>query len=216
MTLYDPPPKNGEKTDMTERDRFADQRRQEEEYFRRKEQELIEKMRHRSAMEAKRQELYQAVGVADPKILEDLQELGYTRETVGLLHLLPLVRIAWAEGKITKSERELIFEAARARGVLPGSPGFEKLAEWLNRRPTEEFFDKTMRVIRAILMVLPEEELESSKRDLLSYSTRVAEASGGILGMGKVDRKERALLEEIAKTLEQSHKSAAKEVLDQK
>jgi len=202
---------------MTERDRFADrERRQEEEYFRRKEQELIEKMRHRSAMEAKRQELYQAVGVADPKILEDLQELGYTRETVGLLHLLPLVRIAWAEGKITKPERELIFEAARARGVLPGSPGFEKLAEWLNRRPTEEFFDKTMRIIRAILIVLPEEELESSKRDLLSYCSRVAEASGGILGMGKIDRKERALLEEIAKILEQSHESAAKEVLDQK
>jgi tellurite resistance protein len=200
---------------MTERDRSRE-RRQEEEYFRRKEQELIEKMRHRSAMEAKRQELYQAVGVADPKILEDLQELGYTRETVGLLHLLPLVRIAWAEGKITKSERELILEAARARGVLPGSPGFEKLAEWLNRRPTEEFFDKTMRIIRAILMVLPEEEMESSKRDLLSYSARVAEASGGILGMGKIDRKERALLEEIAKILEQSHESAAKEVLDQK
>jgi hypothetical protein len=198
---------------MSERDR---ERRQEEEYFRKKEQELIEKMRHRSAMEAKRQELYQAVGVADPKILEDLQELGYTRETVGLLHLLPLVRIAWAEGKITKSERELILEAARARGVLPGSPGFEKLAEWLNRRPTEEFFDKTMRIIRAILMVLPEEEMESSKRDLLSYSARVAEASGGILGMGKIDRKERALLEEIAKILEQSHESAAKEVLDQK
>jgi tellurite resistance protein len=211
------PPRNGEKTDMTERDRFADRKRgQEEEYFRKKEQELIEKMRHRSEIEAKRQELYQAVGVADPKILEDLQELGYTRETVGLLHLVPLVRIAWAEGKITKPERELIFEAARARGVLPGSPGFEKLAEWLNRRPTEEFFDKTMRVIRAILMVLPEEELESSKRDLLSYSSRVAEASGGILGMGKIDRKERALLEEIAKILEQSHKSATKEVLDQK
>ena len=121
-----------------------------------------------------------------------------------------------ADDLVTQPERDLIFEAARARGVLPDSPGFEKLAEWLNRRPTEEFFDKTMRIIRAILMVLPEEELESSKRDLLSYSSRVAEASGGILGMGKIDRKERALLEEIAKILEQSHKSAAKEVLDQK
>jgi hypothetical protein len=203
---------------MTERNPYADRERsQEEEYFHKKERELIEKMRQRSAMEAKRDELIQAVGVADPKILEDLQELGYTRETVGLLHLLPLVRIAWAEGKITKAESELIFEAARVRGVLPGSPAFEKLTEWLSRRPKEEFFDKTMRVIQAILMVLPEGELESSKRDLLSYCTRVAEASGGILGMGrKIDRKERELLEEITKTLEQSHKSAAKEVLDQK
>jgi tellurite resistance protein len=201
---------------MAERDSFG-KRGQEEEYFHKKEQELIEKLRQRSAMEAKRQELYQAVGVADPKILDDLQELGYTRETIGLLHLIPIVRIAWAEGKITQAERELIFEAARAREVVPGTPGFEKLAEWLKRRPTEQFFEKSMQVIQAILMVLPEEEVESSKRDLVSYCTRVAEASGGILGLGgKIDRNERAVLEQVAKMLEQSHKSAAKEVLDQK
>jgi hypothetical protein len=203
---------------MAERDSFADRKRgQEEEYFRKKEQELIEKMRHRSAVEADRRGLAEAVGVADEKILDDLQQLGYTRETVALLHLLPLVRIAWAEGKITKPERDLIFEAARLRGVVPESPAYEKLTGWLNRRPAAEFFDKTMRVIQAILMVLPQEQRESSKRDLVSYCTRVAEASGGILGMGrKIDDNERALLEEIAGMLEQSHKSAAKEVLDQK
>jgi|RhiMethySRZTD1v2_1073278.scaffolds.fasta_scaffold96023_2 tellurite resistance protein len=203
---------------MSDRNPFADRERgQEEEYFHKRERELIEKMRERSAIEAKRQELYEAVRVTDPKVLEDLQELGYTRETVGLLHLLPLVRIAWAEGKITQAERALIFEAGRARGVEPGTPGYEKLTEWLNRRPSEKFFDKTMQVIQALLMALPEKEVESSKRDLLSYCTRVAEASGGILGLGrKIDRNERAVIEQVAKMLEQSHKSAAQEVLDQK
>ena len=102
---------------MSDRNPFADSERgQEEEYFHKKEQELIEKMQRRSAIEAKRQELFQAVRVTDPKVLEDLQELGYTRETVGLLHLLPLVRIAWAEGKITRpSASSSSKRPARAR-----------------------------------------------------------------------------------------------------
>jgi hypothetical protein len=205
-------------TDMSDRKPFGDREHNPEaEYFYKKELELIARMRERSAIEAKRQELYEAVGVTNPKILEDLHELGYTRDTVGLLHLLPLVRIAWAEGKITQAERDLIFEAARARGVEPGTPAYETLTDWLNRRPSEKFFDKTMQVIQALLEVLPEKEVETSKRDMLSYCTRVAEASGGILGLGrKIDRNERAAIEQVAKMLEQSHKSAAKEVLDQK
>jgi hypothetical protein len=203
---------------MTDRNPFADRKlNQEEEYFFKKERELIEKIRHQSAIDAKRDELYEAVGVADPKILEDLQELGYTRETVGVLHLLPIVRVAWAEGRITKAEREIILEAAAPRGVVPETPAYEILTGWLTRRPTEEFFDRTMRIIQAILTVLPEDEMESGKRDLLSFATRVAKASGGILGLGKkIDPKERALLEQIADLMKTSGKSTAKEVPEQK
>jgi len=203
---------------MTDKNPLGDRKHsQEEEYFFKKERELIEKIRHRSAVEARLHGLYEAVGVADPKIIEDLQELGYTRETVGVIHLLPIVRVAWAEGKITKPERDLILEAAVPRGVVPGTPAYEILTGWLTRRPTEEFFDKSMRIIEAILTVLPEEEMAKGKRDLLSYCTRVAEASGGILGLGnKIDRKERALLEQIAESMKTSHKSTAQEVPEQK
>src|SRR5688572_334272 len=170
---------------MAERDSIKDRGRgMEEEYFRKKEQELIEKLRLSARADAERRQIGDAIGVTDEKTLNDHLELGYTRETVALLHLVPLVQVAWAEGNVSKRERELIMEAAGARGVQVGSAAHKKLAEWLERRPSDGFFQKTLAIIQAILGTLPEDKQEGSKRDLVAYCTRIAEASGGILGLG--------------------------------
>ena len=63
----------------------------EDEYFRRREKELIQKMQQRAEDEAARRRLGEQMGVADEDILRDLQALGYSPETVMLLHLVPLV-----------------------------------------------------------------------------------------------------------------------------
>jgi hypothetical protein len=143
--------------------------------------------------------------VADAEILQDLLGLGYTPETVMLLHLVPLVQTAWAEGGVSDRERALIVEAARARGVEPGSPADQKLAEWLTSRPSERFFERTLRAIRAFLEARPAEEREASRRELLSYSTAIASASGGVLGIGAVSAEERAVLARISSELERAH-----------
>src|SRR5262245_34324206 len=81
---------------------FGDRRRaHEEEYFRRQEQELIEKLKQRGRDEATRRQLAERSGLADEEVLRDLQTLGYTPETVMLLHLVPLVQMAWAEGSVS-------------------------------------------------------------------------------------------------------------------
>lgn len=178
-------------------------RSKEEEYFHKKEKELIEKMRERSAVEAERGAMAKSIGVADEKILADLQALGYKRDTVALLHLVPLVEMAWAEGGVEQRERELIYEAARLRGIESGTPAYQQLNDWLTRRPSEEFFQKTLRVIRAMIQSLPKDEQQESKRDLVAYCTRIAAASGGILGLGnKTSAAEKKLLEKIAGELE--------------
>jgi hypothetical protein len=188
---------------VTERDAFADRGRGlEEEYFRKREQELIEKLRRRAAAEAELHRLGEQSGVADEEILRDL---GYTPETVMLLHLVPLVQMAWAEGGVSDRERALIVEAARARGVEPGSPADRQLAEWLTSRPSERLFERTLRAIRAFLEARPAEEREASRRELLSYSTAIASASGGVLGFGAVSAEERALLARISSELERTH-----------
>ena len=103
---------------MADKDALGDRRRGlEEEYFHRKEKELIEKMRRHAEEESARRRLGEKAGVASEDILNDLQELGYTPETVMLLHLTPLIQTAWAEGSITPRERELIIKAARSRGI---------------------------------------------------------------------------------------------------
>jgi hypothetical protein len=162
-------------------------------------------MRQHAEGEAERRRLGEQAGVADEGILQDLQALGYTAETVTLLHVVPLVQMAWAEGNVSDRERDLIVEAARARGVEPGSAADRQLASWLTRRPSEDFFEKTLRTIGAILQAQPPETRAASEKDLLSYCTAIAAASGGIMGFRTVSDEERQILERISREFEKAH-----------
>lgn len=192
---------------MTDKDAFKERGRAlEEEYFHRKERELIAKMRERAAAESERQRIGATTGVADAQLLQDLQELGYTAETISLLHLVPLVQMAWAEGHVSMRERDLIIEAARARGIESGSAADQQLAGWLAKRPAEELFTTTLRAIRAMLESRPEAERQAGEKDLLSYLTSIATASGGVLGFGAVSDEERAVLARVTQELDKKSK----------
>ena len=203
---------------MTERNIF-DKRKNamEEEYFRKQEKELVEKMQRNKTQESERLEIASALGTADADTVSALQELGYTPATISLLYLVPLVQVAWAEGSVSKHERTLILEAAHARSIEFGSSAYECLSEWLNARPTEEFFERTLRLISSLLQTLPPEQHEISKRDLFSYCTKVAEVSGGLMGFlgssRRVCTEERELLARIATELERSHQKLVRQVI---
>jgi hypothetical protein len=195
---------------MAEREFLGDRRRKEEEqYFRRQEEQLIQKLRKRRADEVTRRGMTERTGIVDEEILQDLATLGYTPETVMLLYLVPLVEVAWAEGRITDSERALIVEAARGRDIEAGSAADRQLAGWLETAPSADFFRKTLELIGAILAGRSREEREADRRDLLSYSLAVASASGGILGLGKVSREEERVLARLTRELERIHGSVA-------
>jgi hypothetical protein len=191
---------------MTDKDAFAERERLlEEDYFRRKEKEIIEKMRRSARAEAERQQLARQTGVADEEVLRDLQELGYTPETLMLLYLVPLIQTAWAEGSVSGRERDLIVKAARSRGIEAGSAADAQLNLWLTERPSEQMFERTLRVIGTMLQARSPEEREAGERDLLSLCTAIASASGGIVGFGAVSEDERRILAQITRVLEKGN-----------
>ena len=203
---------------MTDKGAFADRKRtQEEEYFRKQEQQQIEKMRRHAALEAERRELAEALGVSDEEALGKLQELGFTREMAPLVYLAPPVQDAWADGRVSASERELILADARSRGIAEDSLGGKALAGWLDHRPAESFFEKTLSAIGAMLRALPPDQRESQKRDLVSACARIAEASGGIidfLGFGsKVSKAEQETIARITAELERGDSPATEETI---
>jgi hypothetical protein len=179
----------------------------EEEYFHRKEREVIDKMRLRAAAEEERRRLGEKAGVADQEVLNDLQDLGYTAETVMLLHLVPLIQTAWAEGGVSEKERDLIVKAARSRGIAEGTPSDHQLNLWLSKRPSDELFEKTLRAIRTILQAQPADARDASEKDLLSLATAIASASGGIVGFRAVSEEERQILTHISDELKKSGKA---------
>jgi len=178
-----------------------DVRKREEEYFRRKDRELIERMRQQTAAASARQALETATGIHDAGSLQDLEALGFTPQTIALLPLVPVLQVAWAEGGISSAERELIVNLARSRDIEPGSEADAQLLEWLDRRPAEEMFRKAGRLIAAMLDHPEGTEMQVSADDLMKYCEQIAHASGGIFGFGSVSAEEKSALQQIAAQL---------------
>lgn len=189
---------------MQDKDAFAERGRTlEEEYFRKKDRELIEKMKQAAAAEQARRDMGTRTGLTDPDMLRELEELGFTPETVALLPLVPVVQMAWAEGGITPAERKMLTDLAHARGMAAGSAAEQLLLDWMNRRPDESVFTRATRLIRAMLSAGGQGDLTAE--DLVKYCESIASASGGILGIGKISAEERSLLTSIASELKTRH-----------
>ena len=176
-------------------------RAQEEEYFRKRDIELVEKMRQKVAAEEARTALGEKTGLGNIEYLEDLRQLGFTADTVALLPLVPVVQMAWAEGGVTPVERDLIEQLANARGIAPGSPADAQLMDWLANRPADAVFNGAGRLINAMLASGSEQVSNLTADDLVKYCETIAAASGGIFGLGRVSGEERALLASIAADL---------------
>jgi hypothetical protein len=184
---------------MTDRD-FGS-RRSEDEYFYKKDRELIEKMRKAAADEQRRSEMAARIRINEPGLVKDLEDLGFTPETVKVLPLMPIVKLAWAEGGVSAEERKLLVSLARDRGVEEGSPADRLLANWMAQAPSPEVFSNGMRLIRAMLAAAGPGPDTISADDIIRYCEMIAEASGGIFGFGKVSADERATLSQIATEL---------------
>ena len=184
-------------------------------YFHKLDAELIDRLRRRRVLETERRLLARASGTNDQAILKDLEGLGFNRDTVILLHLAPLVHVAWISGSVTDAQRERIFEIARLRGVTEGTPAHQRLSEWLGRRPSEEFFQTSLHAIRRVLQVLRPQERKIKKRNLIQYSIDIASASSSLFSLGrKVSAAERKLIRRIAAELEKENGAAARQVLE--
>lgn len=185
---------------MPDKDMFAGRGRSlEEDYFRKKDKELIEKMRRAAASEQARAEMGQKTGLTDPEMLQQLDALGFTPDTVVLLPLVPVVQMAWAEGGVSTAERSLIVKLARTRGIEEGSAADRTLTAWLDDRPGEHVFAHAMRLIRA--MLASPEQRDLTANDLVRHCESIAAASGGILGINRISAEERQLLTTLAEQL---------------
>src|SRR5687767_4932023 len=81
----------------------------EDEFFRREDARLKEKLRQTAQREGAREALARAAGIKNPAIVERLLALDVRPETVTALSLVPLVEVAWADGSLDDNERRVIL-----------------------------------------------------------------------------------------------------------
>jgi hypothetical protein len=173
----------------------------EEEYFRRKNREIVDRMQLEARNEQARREMGAQIGLDDPEMLRELQKLGFTPETVALLPLVPVVQVAWADGDVADAERSAIFKVARARGIAEGSAAYHQLSAWLSDRPAPGVFEGATRLIRAVVDSPATAEGKLSADELVGYCESIASASGGLFGLKRISSEERELLSSLAAQL---------------
>jgi hypothetical protein len=156
----------------------AKERGDEAQFFRRWDAELLKRMREQADLDQLTQSLADKLNVHDPALLRKVVDQGVSLETGPAFLLAPYVQIAWAEGKVTKEEKELILSMARERGIEDGSPAQAKLLEWLARRPSDELFETSEQCLRMGLSLLPEWERKERITQIVASLRRVAAVSG--------------------------------------
>ena len=177
----------------------------EEAFFAEENARLLIQLRKKTALEERRAALREVVQIQDEDFLDHLMELGIGPETALALSLVPLMVVAWADGKLDEPERLAVLKAAEQRGVAPGSPGRELLENWLSRAPDPKLFEAWQRYIASIWGSFTQQQRHEMRVNLMDWMTGVAESAGGFLGLtSKISASERAVLDEVEALLSDS------------
>src|SRR5687767_1103526 len=88
-------------------------------------------------------------------VKKDLMLLGIDPADYGVLKLLPLVYVAWADGKMEEVERSRILEFAR-RSFPIGEGGAQVLRAWLTVPPSRDYIRRGLKHLFALARA-PEE-----------------------------------------------------------
>ena len=133
----------------------------------------------------------------DDHLLDRLVDAGFSVETIAALPLAPIAFMAWASDRVTDEERQSAVSTIYSAN-LHGQPAAAALVQtWLDVRPSSELSDLWEDFTRCQLARAPRVLRETLGRHLLEQATKVAMASGGLLGIGAVCKAEGKVLQAI-------------------
>lgn len=174
----------------------------EDAFFKERDKVLIENLQKIKMMKETKDTLSRVSGIRNDAVLEKLVTLGVRLETLASLALVPLVEVAWADGSISAKEASAVLAAADKNGMKKDGIEGEILREWLANKPPNDLIEAWIHYIQALCAKLTCEEKTALKNDLVGNARAVAEASGGILGIGAISKQEKATLEKLEKAFE--------------
>ncbi|MBF0122871.1 MAG: hypothetical protein HQL21_05645 [Candidatus Omnitrophica bacterium] len=170
----------------------------EELFFRKRDAELIAQQRRLEQIKRSREALAEVSGIHNSKVLDKLIELEISPQVLASMALVPLIEVAWADGSVSDEEREAVLAGAHENGFEKGSVDYALLQNWLQSPPSDKLLDAWMHYVQGACEIMSAQERNSFKKDLIGRARKVAEASGGVLGLAlKISPKERAVLKKM-------------------
>jgi tellurite resistance protein len=171
----------------------------EEQFFKAREEALLQKMKAERAREGDREHLGHITGIEDLDLLDRLLNQGLHAETLVALSLAPMVEVAWADGEVDPKEHAEVTRLAAEHGLE--SPGTELLEGWLNQRPGPELLPAWTEFARHLCEQMEPKGRDRLRAEVMTHATLVAKASGGVLGIGAICAEERAVLKKLEDAL---------------
>lgn len=169
----------------------------ENQFYEKENKEKLAAMKAKLDSQRSKDELRKASGMSDEAVLDRLVSLGLRANTIAALSLVPLIQVAWADGTVQDNERVAILQGAHGKGLEEGSDGYELLQGWLKKQPGDELFTAWEAYIKALSAQLNDEQNRLLKNQIVGFAKMVANAAGGILGIGKVSATEDKVLHRI-------------------
>jgi hypothetical protein len=139
----------------------------------------------------------------DAELRAVLHGLGVDDESCRVIALLPLVQVAWADGRIQDREKTIIQKVALERGLLEGE-GAKLLEGWLRFRPSAGYLGRGRTALAELAKRARRDDGVSPETlgDVVALCEQVASAAGGLFDrVATVSGAERGALTEIAAAL---------------
>jgi hypothetical protein len=175
----------------------------EEAFFARENAALLADLRKKTSAESRKDRLREVVKIKDEAFLARLDTLGLEPQTVLAVVLVPLVFVAWADGKLEDKEREAILAASRDRGVAAEQTARRLLASALEHPPDPKLLVRWKSFAKRLWGRFTADERWQMRKHVLGSAREVAEAAGGMLGLtSKISTAERKVLEEMERVLD--------------
>jgi hypothetical protein len=172
-------------------------------FFRQADHVLIEKKRQLEKTERSLATMSKVSGISSEIVLRKLIEMNVQLDVLATLSIIPLIEMAWADGKIEDEEREAVLKGAETYGLLKDQIGYNLLEQWLGRRPPAGLLESWVYYIRGLCPLLSGAERETLKTDFIQRARAVAEASGGSRGKkSKISLREHDVLAKLESAFE--------------
>ncbi len=136
------------------------------------------------------------------KLQRSLARMDLSASNYHLLKLLPMIHVAWADGKMEPVERERIHMFAARTYDLDRS-GAALLERWLTERPSHEYVVEGLRDLYTSARAEDDGDVDLSELPaLVCYAEAIARSTDGALDQPTaVTEAEERALEEIASLL---------------
>lgn len=167
----------------------------EEAYFQKQNREASEKMKAKQALADE--------GITSDELLQELTKSGFDADSARILYLLPMLEVAWSDGRVQEEERLAILSLAEEREISHDSKAYALLEAWTKTDPREKpQFQKASALLAPLVENLKTSGKAEGAEWMIEAAKQVAEATGGFFGFGdKISGEEEMALRAISKKL---------------